>query len=125
MSYKRFATTATAPASETTQKSFPFEAVETEVKYAGFIKRQSDQVKRVAGKMNKGSRRGIDYASVTTLRMEAREKLAKMAPTTAGLRAESNPGGSPRRTSRASGARRGGRAQKGELRREEQAGGGA
>ena len=72
------------PASETTQKSFPFEAVETEVKYAGFIKRQSDQVKRVAGKMNKRIPPGIDYASVTTLRMEAREKLAKMAPTTVG-----------------------------------------
>jgi len=60
------------------------EAVETEVKYAGFIKRQSDQVKRVAGKMNKRIPPGIDYASVTTLRMEAREKLAKMAPTTVG-----------------------------------------
>ena len=72
------------PASETTQKSFPFEAVETEVKYAGFIKRQSDQVRRVAGKMNKRIPPGIDYASVTTLRMEAREKLAKMAPTTVG-----------------------------------------
>lgn len=54
------------------------------MKYAGFIKRQSDQVKRVAGKMNKRIPPGIDYASVTTLRMEAREKLAKMAPTTVG-----------------------------------------
>jgi tRNA uridine 5-carboxymethylaminomethyl modification enzyme len=73
------------PAAETTPSfSFPFEAVETEVKYAGFIRRQSDQVKRVAGKMNKRIPPGIDYASVTTLRMEAREKLAKMAPTTVG-----------------------------------------
>ena len=60
------------------------EAVETEVKYEGFIKRQEGQVAKVAGKMNKKIPAGIDYAAITTLRMEAREKLAKMQPSTVG-----------------------------------------
>ena len=60
------------------------ESVETRVKYAGFIKRQEAQVQKVIGKMRKPIPDGIDYAAITTLRMEAREKLAKMRPTTVG-----------------------------------------
>ena len=54
------------------------------MKYEGFIKRQEGQVAKVAGKMNKKIPAGIDYAAITTLRMEAREKLAKMQPSTVG-----------------------------------------
>ena len=39
---------------------------------------------KVAGKMNKKIPEGIDYGAITTLRMEAREKLAKMTPRTVG-----------------------------------------
>ena len=53
--------------------------METRVKYAGFIKRQEAQVQKVIGKMRKPIPDGIDYAAITTLRMEAREKLAKNA----------------------------------------------
>ena len=60
------------------------EAVEVKVKYEGFIKRQEGQVAKVAGKMNKKIPEGIDYGAITTLRMEAREKLAKMTPRTVG-----------------------------------------
>ena len=60
------------------------ESVETRVKYAGFIKRQEAQVQKVMGKMSKPIPENVDYASITTLRMEAREKLAKMRPTTVG-----------------------------------------
>ena len=54
------------------------------MKYAGFIKRQEAQVQKVMGKMSKPIPENVDYASITTLRMEAREKLAKMRPTTVG-----------------------------------------
>ncbi len=60
------------------------ESVETRVKYAGFIKRQEAQVQKVIGKLAKPIPESVDYAAITTLRMEAREKLAKMQPTTVG-----------------------------------------
>ena len=60
------------------------EAAEVRVKYEGFIKRQEGQVAKVAGKMNKKIPPGLDYHSITTLRMEAREKLSKMTPQTVG-----------------------------------------
>ena len=71
-----------APAAEMSR--WETESVETRVKYAGFIKRQEAQVQKVIGKMRKPIPDGIDYAAITTLRMEAREKLAKMRPTTVG-----------------------------------------
>lgn len=60
------------------------EAAEVSVKYEGFIKRQEGQVAKVAGKMNKSIPPGVDYHAITTLRMEAREKLSKMTPQTVG-----------------------------------------
>ena len=60
------------------------EAAEVRVKYEGFIKRQEGQVAKIAGKMNKRIPPGIDYHAITTLRMEAREKLTKMTPGTVG-----------------------------------------
>jgi len=60
------------------------ESLETAVKYEGFITRQEAQVAKVAGKMNKQIPPSVDYGKITTLRMEAREKLQKMKPATVG-----------------------------------------
>ena len=80
--YATLAAHGQAPAAEMSR--WETESVETRVKYAGFIKRQEAQVQKVIGKMRKPIPDGIDYAAITTLRMEAREKLAKMRPTTVG-----------------------------------------
>ena len=60
------------------------EAVEIRVKYSGFIKRQEVQVEREASKFGKAIPDDIDYMSITTLRMEAREKLTRVRPATVG-----------------------------------------
>jgi tRNA uridine 5-carboxymethylaminomethyl modification enzyme len=60
------------------------EAVEIRVKYSGFIKRQEVQVERESSKFGKTIPDDIDYASITTLRMEAREKLSRVRPATIG-----------------------------------------
>jgi tRNA uridine 5-carboxymethylaminomethyl modification enzyme len=80
--YATLAAHGQAPAAEMSR--WETESVETRVKYAGFIKRQEAQVQKVIGKMQKPIPDGVDYAAITTLRMEAREKLAKMRPTTVG-----------------------------------------
>jgi len=56
------------------------EAVEIEIKYSGFIKRQSKQLATVAAKHAKRIPDDVDYASIATLSKEAREKLEKMRP---------------------------------------------
>ena len=53
------------------------EAVEIDIKYEGFIRRQAKQLASVAARHAKRLPDGLDYASVATLSMEAREKLAK------------------------------------------------
>ena len=60
------------------------EAVEIRVKYSGFIKRQELQVERESSKFGKPIPDDVDYASISTLRMEAREKLARVRPATIG-----------------------------------------
>ncbi len=60
------------------------EAVEIRVKYSGFIKRQEVQVERESSKFGKTIPDDIDYSSITTLRMEAREKLSRVRPATIG-----------------------------------------
>ena len=60
------------------------EAVEIRVKYSGFIKRQEIQIERESSKFGKSIPDDLDYASITTLRMEAREKLARVRPATIG-----------------------------------------
>ena len=56
------------------------EAVEIEIKYSGFIKRQSKQLATVAAKHSKRIPDDVDYASIATLSKEAREKLEKVRP---------------------------------------------
>ena len=60
------------------------EAVEIELKYSGFIKRQQKQLSSVAAKHAKKIPDDIDYDSIGTLSKESREKLSKMRPTTIG-----------------------------------------
>ena len=56
------------------------EQVEIRIKYDGYIKRQKKQVTEYARLENKLLPAGIDYDAVIGLRIEAREKLKKIAP---------------------------------------------
>ncbi len=68
--------------------------VETELKYEGYIKRQTEEVRRFARMENKKIPRGMDYARIGGLRLEARQKLAELQPETVG-KASRIPGVSP------------------------------
>lgn len=60
------------------------EAVEIELKYSGFIKRQQKQLASITSRYAKKIPKEIDYDSIGTLSKEAREKLRKIQPTTLG-----------------------------------------
>lgn len=53
------------------------EAAEIDIKYEGFIRRQTKQLVSTAARHSKKLPRDLDYAAITSLRMEAREKLAR------------------------------------------------
>lgn len=54
------------------------EAVEIDIKYAGFIRRQTKQLQQTAAKYGKKLAADIDYMAIKTISMEAREKLSKV-----------------------------------------------
>lgn len=56
------------------------ECAEIDIKYAGFIQRQERQLEQMAGKASRLIPEDVDYAAISTLSMEAREKLAKIRP---------------------------------------------
>ena len=58
--------------------------VETEAKYAGYIRKQSNQVARMARLESWELPPGFDYDAVISLRYEACQKLKKMRPATLG-----------------------------------------
>jgi tRNA uridine 5-carboxymethylaminomethyl modification enzyme len=53
---------------------------ETSIKYAGYIKRQAREAEDLKRLENRKLPPDFDYAAVTTLRLEARQKLSKMRP---------------------------------------------
>jgi tRNA uridine 5-carboxymethylaminomethyl modification enzyme len=60
------------------------EQVEIAIKYAGYIERQQTEVERFRTLENKEIPAAFDYSQVPSLRIEARQKLAKIRPATLG-----------------------------------------
>lgn len=60
------------------------ERVETELKYAGYIRRQSEEVEKTNRALSRPISADLDYYSVQGLRREAQEKLSKIQPETIG-----------------------------------------
>jgi tRNA uridine 5-carboxymethylaminomethyl modification enzyme len=66
------------------ETAFEREHVETELKYDGYIKRQTDDISHAQRSMGRSLRVDLDYSLIAGLRLEAREKLAKIRPETIG-----------------------------------------
>ncbi len=60
------------------------EGAEIEIKYSGYIKRQQNQIEQISRYSNRQLPSDLDYMTISTLSMEAREKLAKVKPLTIG-----------------------------------------
>ena len=60
------------------------EGAEIDIKYSGYIKRQQLQIDQIAKHTQRRLPQDLDYLTVDTLRMEAREKLNQVKPLTVG-----------------------------------------
>ncbi|MGB5637359.1 MAG: tRNA uridine-5-carboxymethylaminomethyl(34) synthesis enzyme MnmG [Waterburya sp.] len=60
------------------------EGAEIDLKYSGYIKRQQLQIDQIAKHTRRRLPQDLDYLTVETLRMEAREKLNQVKPLTIG-----------------------------------------
>eukprot|EP00873_Tetraselmis_striata_P040718 jgi/Tetstr1/460982/TSEL_006134.t1 len=56
------------------------QCAEIEIKYAGFIRRQTKQLEKVASKASQTIPKDVDFMAISTLSMESREKLARVQP---------------------------------------------
>ena len=61
-----------------------FEQVEIDIKYEGYIKRQQAQINEMKRLEVQRIPDGTDYSAISGLRLEAREKLARVKPETVG-----------------------------------------
>lgn len=61
-----------------------WEGAEIEIKYSGYIQRQQVQIDHTARQEHRPLPVDLDYAAISTLSMESREKLAKTRPMTIG-----------------------------------------
>jgi tRNA uridine 5-carboxymethylaminomethyl modification enzyme len=60
------------------------EGAEIDIKYSGYIKRQQTQIEQLSRHTKLKLPQNLDYLTVATLRMEAREKLNQVKPLTIG-----------------------------------------
>jgi tRNA uridine 5-carboxymethylaminomethyl modification enzyme len=58
--------------------------VETDLKYEGYLRREEEQIERQRRQEEERIPRGLDYSSIPSLRLEARQKLRDYAPETLG-----------------------------------------
>jgi len=60
------------------------EAAEIDIKYAGYIQRQQNQIDQIVRAANRQLLADLDYMAIETLSKESREKLARVKPLTIG-----------------------------------------
>jgi tRNA uridine 5-carboxymethylaminomethyl modification enzyme len=60
------------------------EAVEIDIKYAGYLQRQQNQIDQISKQVNRQLDPNVDYSLIHTLSKEAREKLNSFKPLTIG-----------------------------------------
>ncbi|MBE9256482.1 tRNA uridine-5-carboxymethylaminomethyl(34) synthesis enzyme MnmG [Dolichospermum sp. LEGE 00246] len=60
------------------------EGAEIDIKYAGYLARQQNQIDQVARQANRQLSSDLDYSTIETLSKESREKLNKVKPLTIG-----------------------------------------